>query len=111
MKNTSKSHLPSNSKPKLQPLGDRVLIKEIVEKNTDRKTASGIFIPSNVREDQGAKRGEVVAVGPGKYENSEIIPMQLKVGDTVLFQWGDKLTLDGEDYFLVRESEISAIIK
>jgi chaperonin GroES len=64
-----------------------------------------------VNEDKGSKRGEVVAVGPGRVEEGELVKPLVKEGDTVLFQWGDKVRIGEEDYYLVRESEILAIIK
>ena len=94
---------------KVKPLGDRVLVREI--KKEGEHSVSGIIIPETVGEDRGAKKGEVVAVGPGKFDDGELAPMNVKVGDKVLFQWGDKLTIDGEEYEMVAESSILAIIK
>lgn len=94
---------------KVQPLGDRVLVKE--DKKEGGETKSGIFIPETVSQDRGAKKGEVIAVGPGRYDDGELIPMQVKVGDKVLFQWGDKLTIDGEEYEMISESSILAVLK
>jgi len=94
---------------KVQPLADKVLVKE--SKRENGKTESGIIIPETVNEDRGAKKGEVVAVGPGRYDDGELVPMHVKVGDKVLFQWGDKLTIDGEEYEMVAESSILAVIK
>lgn len=96
-------------KVKIVPLGDRVLLREVEEKST--KTQSGIYIPENVDSDKGAKKGEVVAVGEGKYEDGKLIPIRLKAGDVVLYSWGEKMEIEGERYVIVRESEISAIIK
>jgi len=93
----------------IKPLHDRVLIKEINESTT--KTDSGIYLPETVDQDKGAKRGEVIAVGNGKYEDGKIVPMSVEVGDIVLFAWGDKVTIDNEEYYIVREGEISAKIK
>ncbi len=98
-----------DKKPKIIPVADRVLLRVIDE--TVAKTASGIYIPETVEGDKGAKRATVVAVGEGRYENGKRIPVAVKVGDTVLFQWGDIIEFGGEKYFLVRENEISAIIK
>lgn len=95
---------------KIKPLADRVLIKEDTE-SREKKTSSGIIIPVTVNEDKGSKRGEVVAVGPGRIEEGKVIVPSVKAGDIVLFQWGDKVQVDDEEYYLVRESEISAIIK
>jgi len=111
---------------KIQPLGDRVLVLERIGEEKETKTASGIIIPAaGEGGDKGSKKGEVIAVGPGRYDDGKIIPVSVKVGDKILFQWGDKLVLDDatsavvrgatgakdEDYYLVRESEILAIIK
>ncbi len=55
--------------------------------------------------------GRVVAVGDGKYEDGKLVPINVKVGDSVLFSWGDQIKFKGADYFVVRESEVIAIIK
>jgi chaperonin GroES len=99
------------SKMKVQPLADRVLIKEIPEIEGEVKTKSGIIIPPTVQEDKGAKRGTVVAVGKGRFDDGKLVPLEVSVGDTVLYQWGDKIKIDGEEYFIVRENEITAIIR
>ena len=95
---------------KIKPLADRVLIKEDIE-SKEKKTSSGIIIPVTVNEDKGSKRGEVVAVGPGRVEDGQLVEPSVKAGDIVLFQWGDKVRVGEEDYYLVRETEILAIIK
>ena len=117
----------TSNKTKIQPLGDRVLVLERRNEEKETRTASGIIIPAaNEGGDKGSKKGEVIAVGPGRHEDGKVIPVSVKVGDKVLFQWGDKLVLDdanvaasfagttgvkNEDYYLVRESEILAVIK
>ncbi len=95
---------------KIKPLQDRVLIREHAD-DKEKKTSSGIIIPVTVNEDKNGKRGDVVAVGPGRSEEGKTIPMTVKVGDAVIFQWGDKVSVDGDEYYLVRESEILAVIK
>lgn len=95
---------------KIRPLADRILIKEDTE-SKEQKTASGIIIPVSAQEEKAGRRGVVVAVGPGKTEDSKLIPVNVKIGDKVLFQWGDKIIVDNEEYFIVRESEIMAVIK
>lgn len=95
---------------KVKPLGDRVLIKE-TDKERGEEMKSGIIIPDSVNEDKGAKKGIVVAVGPGRYEEGKLIPMRVSVGDTVLFSWGDVIKISGEEYHVVNESNIIAIIK
>lgn len=95
---------------KIKPLADRVLIKEDTS-SKEKKTSSGIIIPISAQEDKGSKRGEVVAIGAGRIEEGKIVPLSVKVGETVLFQWGDKVRIDDEDFYIVKESEILAVIK
>lgn len=93
----------------LEPIGDRILVSEM-ENDESKKTDSGIYIPDSVKEDRGSKKGKVVAVGKGRFEEGKHIPVQVSVGDSILFTWGDKIIHEGKEYFLVRESEVSAII-
>jgi chaperonin GroES len=109
-KNNSKNAQKGAIEKKIKPLADRVLIKEDTE-SKEKKTSSGIIIPITVAEDKGSKRGIVVAVGPGRVEEGMTIAPLVKISDTVLFQWGDKVMVDDEEYYLVRESEILAIIR
>jgi len=97
-------------KVSIHPLGDRVVIEELVIDEKSKKTASGIFIPDTVNQDKGAKQGKVIAVGPGKYIEGTLVPLEVKIGDTVLFQWGDKITLDGHDYYVVADSSLMATV-
>ncbi len=87
------------------PLHDRVLIKRIEEKETVK---GGIIIPDTAKEKP--QEGEVIAVGAGKKEKGERIPLDVKVGDRVLFgkYSGTDIKLDDEDYLIVREDEILA---
>ena len=91
------------SKPKIKPLSDRVLIK-VSEAET--KTASGIIIPDNAQEKP--QKGTVMAVGNGTKDN----PMTVKEGDVVLYGKYSMTELkhEGEDYIIMRESDIFAII-
>lgn len=100
---------PEKNGLKVRPLGDRVLLKEIKESVSETK--SGIIIPETVNDDKGAKKGKVMAVGEGRYEEGKLIPVHVRVGDTVLFQWGDVLKIDGEEYTIVNESNIIALVK
>ncbi|MBU3968873.1 co-chaperone GroES [Patescibacteria group bacterium] len=93
------------------PLFDKVLIKEFDKNEKNRVTDYGIIIPDSVSEDKGAKRGKVVAVGEGKYEDGKLIPMSVKKGDKVLFSWGDEIKINGEEYQIVSETSILAILK
>lgn len=102
--------MAKETKIKLEPLHDRVLIKED-SSSAERKTSAGIIIPITANEDKGSKRGVVVSVGKGRIEDGELIPVSVKPGDEVLFQWGDKVKIGDEEYYIVRDSEILAIIK
>jgi len=95
----------------LVPLGDRVVVVPS-EKEGEKKLASGIIIPETVDKEKPAK-GTVVAVGPGKHEDGKRVPMQVKVGDIVLFsKYGyDEVKIDGVEYYILSESNILGIVK
>jgi chaperonin GroES len=95
----------------LVPLGDRIVVLP-AEKDGEKKLASGIIIPETVDKEKPAK-GSVVAVGPGKYEDGKRVPMQVKVGDTVLFsKYGyDEIKMEGVEYYILSESNILGIVK
>jgi chaperonin GroES len=93
----------------IRPLHDRVIIKRMEE---ERKTAGGIVIPDTAAEKP--IRGEVVAVGNGKIlENGEVRPLDLKVGNTVLFgkYSGTEVKVDNEDLLVMREEDVMAVIE
>lgn len=92
------------------PLGDRVVVKPS-EKEGEKKLASGIIIPETVDKERPAK-GEVVAVGPGKVEEGKRVPLQVKVGDVVLFsKYGyDEVKIEGQEYYILSESGILGIL-
>lgn len=93
------------------PLSDRVVIKKGEQKG-ESTSPSGIILPESVGKEEQAK-GVVVAVGPGKFDDGVQVPMQVKEGDTVLFsKYGyEEVSVDGEDYFIISESNILAVIK
>jgi chaperonin GroES len=98
-------------KMSVQPLADRVLIKP--ESAEAEKLASGIYVPETAQKEK-PERGEVIAVGEGKRgENGQLMPLRVKVGDTVMFsKYGfDEIKIDDEDYVIVSESQILAILK
>jgi chaperonin GroES len=90
----------------IKPLADRVVVKPLEREET---TKGGIVIPDTAKE--RPQEGEVVAVGPGKYEDGKRVPMEVKVGDRVLFAkyGGTEIKIDGEEYLVLRESDILAI--
>jgi chaperonin GroES len=93
---------------KLRPLHDRVLIKRLEE---ERKTASGIVIPDTAAEKPD--QGEVLAVGPGKKnEDGKIVPVDVKVGDKVLFgkYSGTTVRVEGDEILVMREEDIMAVV-
>ncbi len=87
----------------IKPLQDRVVIKP---SKADEKTSSGIIIPDSAQEKP--QNGKVVAVGKGKVDE----PMEVKVGDTVMYgkYAGTELSYEGDDYIIMRESDIIAIV-
>ena len=91
------------SKLNIKPLADRVLVQPL---EAETKTASGIIIPDSAKEKP--QKGNVVAVGVGTKEN----PITVKVGDTVLYgkYSGTELKLENNDYLIMRESDILAIV-
>ena len=94
---------------KFRPLHDRVLIKVL---DSEEKTVGGIIIPDTAKEKP--QEGEVVAVGPGaKNEDGKVFPMDVKVGDIVLFgKWsGTEVKIDGKEYSIMKESDIMGISK
>ncbi|QQR82792.1 co-chaperone GroES [Candidatus Campbellbacteria bacterium] len=94
------------------PLGDRVLLKPLSADEYATKRASGIIIPETVDKER-PEQGKVIAVGPGRYDDGVLVPMRVKVGDTVVFsKYGyDEIKIDGVEYFILKEESILAVIK
>ena len=93
---------------KFRPLHDRVLVRGIEQ---DEKTTGGIIIPDTAKEKPS--QGEVIAVGPGgRDESGKLIPIDVKVGDRVLFgKWsGTEVKIDGQELLIMKESDIMGII-
>ena len=93
---------------KFRPLHDRVVVRRLEE---ETKTAGGIIIPDTAKEKP--MQGEVVAVGPGaRNEKGELVALDVKAGDTVLFgKWsGTEVKLDGVELLIMKESDIMGII-
>ena len=89
----------------LQPLGDRVVVQSI---EAEQVTASGIVLPDTAAEKP--QRGKVLAVGAGRYEDGKRVPLQVAAGDEVIYSkyGGTEVKVDGEDYLILRESDILA---
>jgi chaperonin GroES len=93
---------------KFRPLHDRVVVKRL---DAEEKTKGGIIIPDTAKEKPS--QGEITAVGPGgRDEAGKLIPIDLKVGDRVLFgKWsGTEVTIDGEDLLIMKESDIMGVL-
>lgn len=101
-----------STKIKIVPLGDKVLVKPMSGEE-GKKTKSGIIIPETIDKEK-PEQGKVIAVGAGRVnDDGKTIPVKVKVGDTVLFsKYGpDEVKIDGEEYFIISESAILAILK
>jgi chaperonin GroES len=92
----------------IKPIGDRVVIK-VVER--EEKTASGLFLPDTAKEKP--QEGEVVAVGTGKIVGDKVLPLELQVGNRVIFSKyaGTEIKYDGTEYLILRESDVLAVIE
>jgi chaperonin GroES len=96
------------AKLKIHPLADRVVVQPA---EAEEKTKGGIILPDTAKEKP--VEGTIVATGPGKVaDNGELVKMTVKVGDKVLYgkYSGTEITIDGEEYLIMRESDIFAIV-
>ena len=93
---------------KLTPLGDRVVLKQLVAEET---TKSGIVIPGQAKEKP--QQAEVIAVGPGGVVDGKEVKMEVAVGQTVIYSKyaGTEVKLEGEEYMIVRQSDILAVVE
>ena len=92
----------------IKPLGDRIIIKVIENEET---TKSGIVLPGTAKEKP--MQGEVLAVGSGEMVDGKKIPLELKVGDKVIYSQyaGTEVKMDGNEYLIIRQSDVLAIIE
>jgi chaperonin GroES len=92
----------------LEPLEDRIVVKPGEEEET---TVSGIVIPDTAKEKP--QEGEVVAVGPGRFEDGKRIPMDVKAGDKVIYSkyGGTEVKIEGEEYLILSARDVLAIVK
>ena len=100
--------MAKNASEKVAPLADRVVVKAMEEAEQMR---GGLYIPDTAKEKP--QQGEVIAVGPGRTEDGKRVPMEVKTGDKVLYgkYSGTEVTIDGEQFLILRESDILAIVK
>ena len=93
---------------KLVPLGDRVVLKQVEAEET---TASGIVLPGQAQEKP--QQAEVIAVGPGGIVNGKEVKMEVEVGNTVIYSKyaGTEVKLENEEYIVVKQGDILAVIK
>ncbi|HET9013322.1 MAG TPA: co-chaperone GroES [Gemmatimonadaceae bacterium] len=92
---------------KITPLSDRVVVK--ASEDTEQMRG-GLYIPDTAKEKP--QQGEIIAAGPGKYEDGKLVPMSVKVGDKVLYgkYSGTEITLDNEQFLILRESDVLAVV-
>lgn len=92
---------------KIAPLADRVVVKALEDSETMR---GGLYIPDTAKEKP--QQGEIMAAGPGRYEDGKRIPLDVKVGDKVLYgkYSGTEVSVDNEQYLILRESDVLAVI-
>jgi chaperonin GroES len=97
----------TKGKLKVNPLADRVVIRPLEEAEQMR---GGLYIPDTAKEKP--QQGEIVAVGPGRFEKSDRVPMELKVGQRVLYgkYSGTEVTIEDEEYLIIKESDVLAVI-
>lgn len=100
------------NKTGIEPLGSRVLVKPFTKEELQTKNSFGIILPEKDSKEK-SEQGMVVAVGRGDYVDGKLVPMTVKVGDKVAFsKYGyEEVSVRGEDYFLIKEDSILAIIK
>ena len=89
------------------PLADRVVLRSL---EGNEQTRGGLFIPDTAKEKP--QQGEILATGPGRFEEGKRVPMEVKVGDKVLFgrYSGTEVTIDGEALLILRESDVLAVL-
>lgn len=97
---------------KIQPLGSRVLIKPFTKEELTSKNSFGIILPDTGSKDK-SEQGVVLAVGPGDYQDGDLIKTTIKVGERVVFsKYGyEDINVDGEELYLIKEENILAILK
>ena len=95
---------------KIQPLGDRVLVKRIEEEKTEEKLASGIYVKSE-KKTTLKNLGLVEAIGPKLSEKKEKGELKFDIGDKVLYSWGEKIDTDDGTFDIISESNVLAVVE
>ena len=97
----------SETAAKVTPLADRVVIKALEE---SEQMCGGLYIPDTAKEKP--QQGQIIAVGPGRFDEGKRVPMEVKVGDKVLYgkYSGTEVTVDNEQLLILRESDVLAVI-
>jgi chaperonin GroES len=107
MATLTKSPIKTKAKINIQPLADRVVVRPLEDTEQMR---GGLHIPDTAKEKP--QQGQIIAVGPGRFEKGERVPMELKQGEKVLYgkYSGAEVTLDGEEVLIIKESDVLAVI-
>jgi len=100
-------NMATKTSTNVTPLADRVVVRALEETEQMR---GGLFIPDTAKEKP--MQGEVIAVGPGRFEKDKRVPMELKVGDKVLYgkYSGTEVTIDGDQLLILREADVLAVV-
>jgi chaperonin GroES len=98
---------PTKTKIKVQPLADRVVVRPLEDTEEMR---GGLYIPDTAKEKP--QQGELIAVGPGRFEKGQRVPMELRVGQRVLYAKysGAEITIEDEEVLIIKESDVLAVI-
>ena len=99
----------SKNTPKIRPLSDRIVVEP---KETESKTAGGIVIPDTADKDK-PMQGTVIAIGNGKYIDGKLLPLQVNIGDRVLFgkYAGTNIKFDDSEYLVMREEDVMGVLE
>ncbi len=105
---TSTTKARRRSKTEIQPLGDRVVVRPLEEAEEMR---GGLYIPDTAKEKP--RQGEILAVGPGRFEKGERVPMEVKVGQKVLYSKyaGTDVRVGDEEVLIIKESDVLAVVE
>lgn len=96
----------------IKPVGDRVVIRPLTDEETTSKSPSGIILPDTIAKEK-PEQGMVIAVGAGKWDEDgeKRIPMEVAEGDRVVFKsWSESIKIEKEEYWIISESDILAVI-